>query len=238
MTPRILLADDHRFVREGLHAVLDRGGLEVVGEAEDGWSAVRLAQQLQPDVVVMDVSMPRLNGLDAAREILAASPDARIVLLTVHVDEPYVLAALRAGVRGYVVKTQSSRELLDAITEVLAGGTFLSPRVSGTLVRAFLSGQRRGDDPLTLREREVLQLVAEGHTTKDVADALQLTVKTAEYYRARVMSKLAIHSTAELVRYAVRIGLVQLFFLECCTCDPVVSVIHHLCCAIDRIGPV
>ena len=210
MTARILLADDHRVVREGLQAVLERGGFAVVGQAADGWSAVGLAERLHPDVVLMDVSMPLLNGLDAAREILAANPQARIVLLTVHVDELYVIAALRAGVRGYVVKTQTSTELLDAIAEVLAGGTFLSPRVAGTLVRAFLSGQRREADPLTLREREVLQLVAEGHTTKDVAAALQLTVKTAEYYRARVMSKLSIHSTAELVKYAVRIGIVTL----------------------------
>jgi two-component system response regulator NreC len=210
MTPRILLADDHRVVREGLQAVLERGGFEVIGQAADGWSAIALAERLQPDVVLMDVSMPLLNGLDAAREILAANPQARIVLLTVHVDELYVIAALRAGVRGYVVKTQTSTELLDAIAEVLADGTFLSPRVAGTLVRAFLSGQRQADDRLTLREREVLQLVAEGHTTKDVAAALQLTVKTAEYYRARVMSKLSIHSTAELVKYAVRIGIVTL----------------------------
>lgn len=226
MTARIVLADDHRVVREGLRAVLEHGGLEIVGEAPDGWSAVRITQQLHPDVVVMDVAMPSLNGLDAAREILAGTPEARIVLLTVHVDEPYVVAALRAGVRGYVVKTQTSSELLDAIGEVLAGGTFLSPRVAGTLVRAFLSGQQRQADPLTLREREVLQLVAEGHTTKDVAAALQLTVKAAEYYRARVMSKLSVHSTAELVKYAVRIGLVQLAVMECCS-EPVIHALHH-----------
>ena len=235
MKPRILLADDHRVVREGLRAVLERGGLDVAGEAADGWSAVRLADRLHPDVVLMDLSMPVLNGLDAAREILARAPHTRIVLLTVHVEEPYVVAALRAGVRGYVIKTQSSSELLDAIHEVLAGGTFLSPRVAGTLVQAYLSGQRREKDPLTLREREVLQLVAEGHTTKDVAATLQLTVKAAESYRARLMSKLSLHSTAELVKYAVRVGVVHLGFLECCTSDPAIGLLHSLQCAAGRI---
>lgn len=234
MTARVLLADDHGLVRDGLRTVLEGGGLTVVGEAADGLSAVQLAAQLHPDVVVMDVAMPRLNGLDAAREILAADPHARVVLLTVHVDEPYVVMALRAGVRGYVVKTQTSNELLSAIAEVIGGGTFLSPRVAGTLVRAYLGGQRQNDDPLTLREREVLQLVAEGHTSKDIAAALRLTVKAAEYYRSRVMRKLSVHSTAELVKHAIRIGVVQLA-LECCAGNPANGVVHHVWCGVRAV---
>jgi DNA-binding NarL/FixJ family response regulator len=159
--------------------------------------------------------MPLLNGTEAAREILAIAPRVAIVLLTVHVEEHYVVAALRAGIRGYVVKTQGACELVDAIHEVLAGGMFISPRVAGTLVEAYLGGRATAVDPLTLREREVLQLVAEGKTTKDIAEVLHLTLKTAEYYRSRVMMKLGTHNTAGLVRYAFRSGVVHLVTAFC-----------------------
>lgn len=210
MPARILLADDHQIVREGFRVILERAGFEVIAEAPDGWEAVRLAKKHQPDVVVMDVSMPLLNGMDAAQAIIAASPRVNVVLLTVHLEQHYVVAALRAGVRGYVVKTQAAGELLDAIREVLAGGMYLSPRVAGVLVDAYLGGQDVAEDPLTPRDRQVLQLVAEGKTTKDVAAALDLKPKTAEYYRSRIMSKLGIHDVAGLVRYAIVHGIVQL----------------------------
>jgi DNA-binding NarL/FixJ family response regulator len=210
MPVRILLADDHTIVREGFRTLLERARFEIAGEASDGWTAVRLAQSRQPDVVVLDLSMPLLNGTEAAREILAIAPRMPIVLLTVHVDEHYVVAALRAGIRGYVVKSQASAELIEAIGEVRSGGTFISPRVAGALVDAYLGGRATVADPLTLREREVLQLVAEGKTTKDIAAALDLTTKTAEYYRSRIMTKLGVHNTAGLVRYALHNGVVHL----------------------------
>lgn len=211
MSVRILLADDHTIVREGFRTLLERARFEVIGEAADGWAAVHLAQSHQPDVVLMDQSMPLLNGTEAAREILAVRPQTAIVLLTVHTEEHYVVAALRAGIRGYIVKTQAASELLKAIANVSEGGTFISPRVAGELVRVYLGGPAAtAADHLTLREREVLQLVAEGKTTKDIAELLSLTVKTAEHYRGRVMNKLGIHNTAGLVRYAVVHGVVQL----------------------------
>jgi DNA-binding NarL/FixJ family response regulator len=210
MRARILLADDHLIVREGFRAILERGGFDIVAEASDGWEAVRKAQEQEPDLVVMDVSMPQLNGMDAARAMLAASRRTAIILLTVHAEEHFVVAALRAGVRGYIIKTQATAELLEAIREVLAGGTYLSPRVSGVLVNAYLAGKDHPDDPLSPRDRQVLQLVAEGKTTKDVAATLALKPKTAEYYRSRVMAKLGIHDVAGLVRYAILHGMIEL----------------------------
>jgi DNA-binding NarL/FixJ family response regulator len=222
MAARILMADDHQVVREGFRAILERARYEIVGEALDGWEAVRLARKHRPDVVVMDLSMPLLNGTDAAREILATAPGLAVILLTVHVEEHCIVSALRAGVRGYVIKTQAAAELLAAIPEVLAGGTYLSPRVSGALVHAYLAGEDHATDPLTPRERQVLQLVAEGKSTKDIAVLLDLTVKTADYYRSRVMSKLDIHNVAGLVRYALRHGLVELCLTCCCSLAPCV----------------
>jgi DNA-binding NarL/FixJ family response regulator len=213
---RILLADDHQIVREGFRAILERAGFEVIAEAGDGWEAVRLAEKHRPDLVIMDVSMPLLNGMDAARTMLESSRRTAVMLLTVHSEEHYVVAALRSGVRGYIIKTQAATELLDAIREVLAGGTYLSPRVSGVLVNAYLGGRQAVEDPLTPRDRQVLQLVAEGKTTKDVAATLDLKVKTAEYYRSRIMSKLGIHDVAGLVRYAILHGLIELAAAWCC----------------------
>src|SRR3954469_12874759 len=224
----ILLADDHTIVREGLRTLLERAQFKLVGEASDGWTAVRLATSRRPDIVLMDQSMPLLNGTEAAREILACSPGMMIILLTVHVEQHFVVAALRAGVRGYVVKTQAAAELVCAIREVAGGGTFISPHVAGGLVDAYLDGRATATDPLTLREREVLQLVAEGKTTKDVAAALGLTVKTAEYYRSRIITKLGVHNTAGLVRYALRSGVVHLMAAYCCavTCPDLLQSIE------------
>ena len=209
MPLRVLLADDHQVVRQGVRAVLEREGFQVVGEASDGREAVRLAHANDPDLAVLDLSMPGLNGLDAGRQIIHDRGRTGVVLLTMHAEEYQILAALRAGIRGYVVKTQAGAELVHALREVAAGGTFLSPDVCGIMVGAYLAGNQVAADPLTAREREVLQLVAEGKTTKEVASVLSLTVKTAESYRGRLMEKLEIHGTAGLVRYAIRRGLIQ-----------------------------
>src|SRR6267142_1056808 len=206
---RILLADDHVIVRQGLRALLEREGFAVVAEAEDGQAAVRQARERCPDVAVLDCSMPLLNGLDAAVEIIRACPRARTILLTMHTDDHYVLSALQAGVKGYVVKTQASSDLVRAIHEVLRGMMYLSPGVSEAVVQAYLTKSEMPADPLTPREREVLQLVAEGKSTKEVAGLLGISFKTAESHRTRILKKLDLHETAGLVRYAVRRGLIQ-----------------------------
>lgn len=209
MPLRILLADDHLIVRQGVKALLERAGFEVVAEASNGRDAVRLARDHRPDVAVLDIGMPLLNGLDAVREILDASPRTSPVVLTMHTEDPYVIEALRAGVRGYVLKSQAAADLVRAIEEVTRGSTYLSPGVTGAVVHAYLATAGVPPDPLTLREREVLQLVAEGKTTKEIAHLLGVSAKTVESHRARVMRKLQVHETASLVRYAVRRGLVQ-----------------------------
>ena len=206
---RILLADDHAIVRQGLKALLEREGFAVVAEADDGQAAVRHARERCPDVAVLDFSMPLLNGLDAALAILRACPRAKAILLTMHTDDHYVLAALQAGVKGYVVKTQASSDLVRAIHEVLRGMMYLSPGISQAVVQAYLAKSEIPRDPLTSREREVLQLVAEGKSTKEVAGLLGISFKTAESHRTRILKKLDLHETAGLVRYAVRRGLIQ-----------------------------
>ncbi len=206
--PRVLLADDHLIVRQGLKVLLQREGFEIVGEAADGQQAVRLARDRRPDVAILDFTMPVLNGLDAAREILRSCPRTRVILLTMHTEDRYVHEALRVGVSGYVVKSQASADLVRAIREVSRDMTYLSPRVSRTVVQAYLA-KSDVPDPLTPREREVLRLVAEGKTTKEVAAILGISVKTAEAHRIRVMKKLETHNTASTVRYAIRQGLVQ-----------------------------
>jgi len=206
---RVLLADDHQIVRQGFRALLEREGLPVVAEATNGREAVEMAQALNPDVAVLDLSMPILNGLEAAREILQACPRTRVVLLTMHTEEHQIAAALRIGIRGYLVKTQAAEDLVQAIKDVARGEIYLSPGVSRVVVEAYLAGSDRPEDPLTPRERQVLQLVAEGKTSKEVAALMGLTVKTAESYRTRIMEKLDIHDTAGLVRYAIRRGIIQ-----------------------------
>ncbi|HXI30329.1 MAG TPA: response regulator transcription factor [Vicinamibacterales bacterium] len=206
---RIVLADDHHIVRQGLRALLEKEGLQVVGEAENGRDAVHLAQQHKPDVAVLDLMMPLLNGLDAGREILQNGYATAAILLTMHTQEHQIAMALRAGIRGYLLKTQAAEDLVHAIREVLRGEIYLSPGVSRIVVDGYLSGDRPAGDPLAPRERQVLQLVAEGKTSKEVAVLLGLTVKTAESYRARVMEKLGVHETAGLVRYAIRHGIID-----------------------------
>ncbi len=205
---RILLADDHAVVREGIRSLLERHGLTVVAEASSGLDAVRLAGSCGADVVVLDVAMPGLNGLDAARAILKRVPHVRVVLLTMHTEGGYVVEALKAGVKAYVLKTEAGSDLLQAIRASVAGGTYVSPGVSDSVVEAVEFGGAAGA-ALTPRERQVLQLVAEGHTTKEVASLLGISVKTADSHRTHVMRKLDVHETAGLVRTAVRMGLIQ-----------------------------
>ncbi len=209
MAYRILLADDHAIVRDGLKSVLVREGFEIAAEASDGREAVELTRKLRPDAVVMDVSMPSLNGIDAAREIHGACPQTKTILLTVHKQSQFILEALRAGVKGYVLKAQASGDLVHAIRAALQGGTYLSPGISDSVVQAALTKEKAERDPLTQREREVLQLIAEGKTNKEISAALAMSVKTVESHRRNLMLKLDIHETASLVRHAIRIGLIQ-----------------------------
>jgi len=209
MKTQIILADNHVLVRQGIKSLLEREGFQVAGEAGDGQELVRIATELQPDVAVMDIGMPLMNGLVAARELKRACPKTKTVLLTRHDEDQYVIEALRAGIRGYVLKNQAATDLVLAIQQVSRGQVYLSPGISSVVVDAYLSKSSLPDDPLSAREHEVLQLIAEGKSTKDVAVILGISVKTAESHRSRLMQKLDIHETASLVRYAVRRGLVQ-----------------------------
>lgn len=209
MPVRIVLADDHQIVRQGLRALLVREGFQVLAEGANGTEAVKLAAELKPDVVLLDLTMPLLNGLDAGRQILRARPETRVVLLTMHAEEHQIAEALRIGIRAYILKTQAAEDLVQAIRAVMSGQTYLSPGISSLVVKGFLSCPQAPADRLAPRERQVLQLVAEGKTSKEIAALMGLSVKTAESYRARVMEKLEIHETAGLVRYAIRHGLVE-----------------------------
>jgi len=209
MSPRILLADDHPMFMQGLRGILERERFDVVAEAADGRKAVQLAEKHAPDVAILDLAMPLLNGLDAAREIGKVSPGTRTILLTSYSEEQYVLDALRAGVTGYILKTKATADLVQAIREVSRGTLYISPGVSQEAVRAYLSDEQLRSDPLSPREREVLQLIAEGKTMKEVGAILGVSVKTAETHRMRIMGKLDIHETAGLVRYAIRHGMIQ-----------------------------
>ncbi len=209
MSLHILLADDHPIVRQGLKVLLEREGFTVVGEASDGREAVRLAQELYPDIALLDLTMPLLNGIDTGRAILQTSPKTKIVLLTMYAEDHYVLEALRAGIKGYVLKTKAAEELVQAIQEVARGKLYLTPGVSEAVVQAYLAKSELPPEPLSLREREVLQLIAEGKTSKEVAVVLGISAKTAESHRTRIMGKLNIHETASLVRYAIRRGLIK-----------------------------
>ncbi|MGH8370419.1 MAG: response regulator [Gammaproteobacteria bacterium] len=205
----ILLADDHPMFRQGLKALLERENFEIVAEADDGHTAVRQARHLNPNVAVLDLNMPLLNGIDAARDIHKRAPNTYVILLTMYEEEAYVLEALRAGIRGYVLKAQAAVDLLNAIHEVMRGAIYLSPGISKTVVDAYMGNSVLPPDPLSDRERQVLQLVAEGKTTKQIASILGLSVKTADSHRTRIMQKLEIHETANLVRYAIRRGFIR-----------------------------
>ncbi|MEY4642389.1 MAG: hypothetical protein RLZZ227_2383 [Pseudomonadota bacterium] len=209
MKKHIVLADDHSMFRQGLCALLEREGFHVVGQASNGHEAIQLVQQHKPLLAILDFGMPLLNGIDAAREIHKKAPDTQVLLLTMFEDDAYVLEALRAGIRGYVLKAQAARDLINAISEILRGSIYLSPGISEAVVKAYMSKDEQPQEVLTDRERQVLQLIAEGHTTKKTASLLDLSVKTAESHRTRIMQKLDIHDTAGLVRYAIRRGLIK-----------------------------
>jgi DNA-binding NarL/FixJ family response regulator len=209
---RVLLADDHTLVRAGIRGLLQGlAGVEVVGEAADGREALRLAEALRPDVVLLDVSMPGLNGLEVAGRLATFDPSIRVLILSMHSSEEYVLRALRAGCAGYLLKCSAVSELEVAVRAVARGDTYLSPAVSKQVVDDYVGRTGGATDPidaLTPRQREVLQLVAEGNTSKEVADRLGLSFKTVEAHRAQIMERLSVHELAGLVRFAVRVGLV------------------------------
>lgn len=214
--PRVVLADDHLILRQALKALLQRQGITVVADVADGHAAVAAIRRLPrpPHVAVLDVAMPVMNGVAAAREIAHLSPDVRVILLSGLDDTWYVAEALHAGVRGFVLKTQGAEDLQRAIAEVLGGGLYVSPGASRAFVAAFQAARARASQglapaqQLSPRERQVVQLVAEGKSNKQIAQALRISAKTAEFHRGRVMKKLSIHETAGLVRYAIRAGLV------------------------------
>jgi two-component system response regulator NreC len=207
---RILLADDHAVVRQGFKMILGaQPDMEIVGEAGNGREAVELAEKLRPDVVVMDVAMPELNGIEATRRLSAAAPRSRVVALSMHKDSVYVREILRAGARGYLLKDSPAPDLLAAVRAVAAGEGFLSPAVSDAVLSDYRRHVTNPLDLLTSREREVLQMLAEGKTNKEIAAILNLSVYTVDAHRGRIMEKLNLHSINELVRFAVRNGLID-----------------------------
>lgn len=213
---RILIADDHEVARKGIRSLLEgQPGWEVCGEAKDGREAVEGAFKLKPDVLLLDIGMPNLNGLDATRQILATNPEARILILTVHDAEQVVREVLAAGARGFLLKSDAGRDLVAAVQALQNRRTFFTPRVAQMMLDGYLRPHTETESTehqvLTPREREVIQLVAEGKTTKEIATALNLSVKTAETHRTNLMRKLDLHSVAALTLYAVRNGIVQIY---------------------------
>jgi DNA-binding NarL/FixJ family response regulator len=213
MSTRVLLVDDHQIVREGLRALLaSREGMLVVGEAADGRNAIALCHELRPDVVVMDIGMPDLNGIEATRRIRADQPRVKVIALSMHSDRRFLTEALKAGASGYLLKDSAFDELELAIRAVMSGQTYLSPQITDSVVEGYLRHRAEPEQSsvfavLSPREREVLQLVAEGHATKQIAASLHVSVKTIETHRRQIMNKLSIHSVAELTKYAIREGL-------------------------------
>jgi DNA-binding NarL/FixJ family response regulator len=210
---RVLLAEDHTLVRAGIRALLDSfDGITVVGEASDGREAARQARELQPDVILMDIAMPGLNGLEATSRIARTCPGTRVLILTMHSNEEYVVQALRAGASGYLVKEAATGELHRAISSVARGQTYLSPSISRCTVERLMEDERTSVsslDQLTPRQREILQLLAEGRSTRDIAALLSVSVKTVETHRARLMERLDIRDIPGLVRIAIREGLIS-----------------------------
>lgn len=214
MKTRVLLADDHKIFRDGLRTLIEKEGMEVVGEAENGRMAIKLAEKLIPAVVVMDVSMPDMNGIEATRKIIAAVPNVRVIGLSMHSDRRFVLGMLEAGASGYLLKDCAFEELASAISQVSTGNAYLSPKIADVVVKGYLN-KMTDDSPsggavLTSREREILQLIAEGLTAKEVAAHVFLSIKTVETHRRNIMQKLNMRSTADLTKYAIREGLVAL----------------------------
>lgn len=209
MPLRVVLADDHAMFLQGLRSLLEREGIVVAGEAHDGREAVRLVGAHRPDVAVLDLTMPLLNGLDAAREIRKVSPGTKLIILTRHTEEQYVVEALRAGVSGFLLKTKAAEVLIQTIRDVSSGALYVSHALSPDVVQAYLAREELRATALSGREREVLQLIAEGKSMKEIASLLGISVKTVETHRMRLMGKLDIHETAGLVRYAIRQGIIE-----------------------------
>ena len=215
MRTKILLADDHKIIRDGLRALIEKEqNMEVVAEACDGRTTVRKAKELMPHIIIIDISMPDLNGIEATRQIISNAPNSKIIALSMHSDRRFVINMLEAGAAGYLLKDSAFEELTMAIKTVLSGKTYLSPSIAGVVVENAMRNSTQKNTQtraeLTAREREVLQLLAEGRTTKRIATQLSVSVKTIETHRRQVMEKLDIHSVAELTKYAVREGLTTL----------------------------
>jgi DNA-binding NarL/FixJ family response regulator len=215
MQIKVLLVDDHRIMLEGLKSILaNHRGIEVVGEANDGREAVRLALELKPDIVIMDLSMPGMNGIEATREITEQLPSTKVLALSMHNDKRFISRALRHGASGYILKESAMTELVEAIKSLMIHKTYLSPQIADVVLNDYKSQlierEYAADSMLSKREREVLQLFAEGHSTKEIAAALTLSVKTIETHRSQIMTKLDMHSIAELVKFAIREGLTRL----------------------------
>ena len=210
---RVLIADDHLLVRAGIRALLESiDGVTVVGEANDGREAVELTANVRPDIALIDISMPGLNGLEAATRIREQSPSTRVIMLSMHANDMYVRQALKAGAAGYLLKSATAPELQAALQSVAQGEVYLSPAVSKQVVKGYVDGSAATESPLdvlTARQREILQLIAEGRTTKEVAFTLSISAKTVETHRAQIMERLQIHDVPGLVRFAIRTGLIS-----------------------------
>ncbi|MBA4419386.1 MAG: DNA-binding response regulator [Syntrophus sp. (in: bacteria)] len=207
--PKVLLADDHRIVAEGLRSLLETD-FDFVGVVEDGRELIAAVEKFQPDVAVVDISMPKLNGIDAVRHIKQKNKQIKIVFLTMHPDVTYAISAFEAGASAYVLKHSAPSELVAAINEALAGRTYVTPRIAGDLMQAYRDGVGTGEklEEITPRQREVLQLLAEGHSIKQIAGILKISTRTVEFHKYRMMEDLAIKTVAELIRYAVKQGIV------------------------------
>ncbi len=209
--PRLLLADDHALVLDGFHKLLEER-YDIVGHAEDGRRLLEAAQRLEPDVVIADISMPGLNGIDAVRQLRKVAPRTKVIFVTMHADPAYVSAAFRAGASGYLLKRSAGSELIQAVQSVLQGHSYVTPLVATTLVNSAIGKTQFADadsPTLTPRQREVLQLVAEGHTVKEIARILNVSPKTVEFHKTRIMDHLNLHTTADLTKYAISHGLIS-----------------------------
>jgi DNA-binding NarL/FixJ family response regulator len=209
--PRVLLADDHSLLIAGIRRILQEH-VELVGIAKDGREFVKAARELRPDVALVDIGMPLLNGIDAARQISKEAPEIKIIFLTMHTEPDYVIEAIKTGVPGFLLKSSAEEELICAIRTVMAGGRYITPLIPGSLLESILPKlqEKPPAGELSFRQREVLQLIAEGRTAKEIADILHVSTKTAEYHRYQIMRKLDLHSTAELTKYAMQKGLITL----------------------------